>query len=523
MRQPSPGETPSSDVPINLLSDDAFLQLRTLLAEHGFTDRGVRAHTGTESLFDFSPGKHARSGTTPVEQPLDVLVRLFMDSESLTRAVVEAQLGADAYALLVSFGLLATHPERTDECVATVLMYPTVGPWLVSDRAASIGGTAGRKATADNPLAGDVVYPALTMSVRAFLSTLPTGPVDDYLELCSGTGVAALMGAATGTARAVAVDITARSTAFADFNARLNGLANVTALEGDLYQPVAGRTFDVIVAHPPYVPSTGTEYIYRDGGDDGEQITRAILGGLADHLAPRGVFHCTCIISSRAGEPAAHRVRTMLGDASAEFDMVFLRNGTARMIEQLRKELMSPDDRKQREARIKLQRFEELRVESVDFCTIVLRRHGASRRGFSIAVERTGDTVWDHVAWSLAIAEAALETDTFTATVLDSRIQLSPAARLDVAYRAGGSGEEPWVAEGGRLSVAVPYVAEVKVGMGDATMLARFDGTRTLREQLAQLQSEGALPAEVDADAFAQSFSQLVLDGIVLTEAFPLP
>src|SRR5262249_44210710 len=142
------------------------------------------------------------------------------------------------------------------------------------------------------------------------------------LELCSGSGVAALIAGKNFARRATAIDIAERSTRFAEFNARLNGLANVAALAGDLYAPVAGRQFDVITAHPPYVASFGTEMIYRDGGEDGEQISRGIIAGLAEHLRPGGLFYCHCMMTDRKGAPLEQRIREMLGPRHEEFDVV---------------------------------------------------------------------------------------------------------------------------------------------------------------------------------------------------------
>lgn len=509
-----------SDSPLQLLDDATFAQLRSLLVEHRFTDRGVCAHTGAESVFDFVMRQHARSGDTPIELPLDVLVRLFMDSEMVPSAAVDRLLGAGARALLTSLGLLQEVPFDASLSVATVLLYPTPGPWIVSDRTVRVQ-PAGAKI--EHVVRDDAVYPAVTSSVRAFLSTLPAYPVADYLDLCSGSGIAALIGAAAGAERVVAVDITARSTAFATFNARLNGHANVTALEGNLWEPLAGRQFNTIVAHPPYVPSVKQEYIYRDGGEDGEQITRAIIEGLPDHLAPGGVFHCTCIISARRNAPAAQRVREMLGAQADEFDVVFLRNGFTNVTEHFGRQIMSRNDGIAARATAQLRRFGELGVESVVPCTIVMRRHGAERPGFIVEVDRSGATAWGHIAWALSVGTEVKQAERFAARILDARARLSPGARLDLEYRLGQPGEDPWVPVKGRLTVESPFVAGVDVSLGDAGMLVQFTGKHTLREHLATMQADGVMPADVDPLAFAASFAQLVLDGIVETDAFPLP
>lgn len=506
-------------IPLRTLDSDAFARLRALLTRHDFTEAGVCAHTGVPSLFDFTLRQHARAGDVPIEGPLDVLVRLFMDSEAVPTDLVREHLGDDAEPLLESFGLVEPHPDDPAQCVATVLLYPTLGPWVASDRSVPVHDT---RREPDARLQPDSVYPALTTSARAFLEALPTGPVGDYLELCAGTGVAALMGAAAGAERVWAVDITHRSTVFADFNARLNGLDNVTALEGDLWEPLEGRTFDIIVAHPPYVPAAEPEYIYRDGGDDGEQVSRAILEGLPRHLNSGGVFQCTCIMSSRRGASAPQRVRAALGEASDAFDLVYLRNGTMDLTDHFRSQLVSRDTEVARRTAALLRHFDDLDLEAVHFCTLVMRRHGADRPGFTLQMERGEGTAWPHLAWALTVGAAATDTESFAARILDASVTLRRSARLELTYRLGDEGEAPWQPIKGRVRVDAPFITSIEMGMGDAGILAGFDGSRTLREHLTALQHEQRLPATVDPLDFARSFSPMILAGIVESGAFPV-
>jgi methylase of polypeptide subunit release factors len=71
-------------------------------------------------------------------------------------------------------------------------------------------------------------------------------PGASVLDLGCGTGVVGLMAQARG-GRVTAVDRDARAVAAA----RTNGLGRV--LEGDLFAPVAGETFDLVAFNPPYL------------------------------------------------------------------------------------------------------------------------------------------------------------------------------------------------------------------------------------------------------------------------------
>src|SRR3954447_21564494 len=111
------------------------------------------------------------------------------------------------------------------------------------------------------------------------------------LDLCTGTGILGLTGARLG-ARATAVDLSRRAVLNARLNARLNGL-DLQVLRGDLFAPVRGRRFDLIVSNPPYIPAPpgGTprgQARAWDAGPDGREFLDRICEQVAEHLAPGG-------------------------------------------------------------------------------------------------------------------------------------------------------------------------------------------------------------------------------------------
>ena len=111
------------------------------------------------------------------------------------------------------------------------------------------------------------------------------------LDLCSGTGILGLTGARLG-ARATAVDLSRRAVLNARLNARLNGL-ELEVLRGDLFEPVRGRRFDMIVSNPPYIPAPpgGTprgQARAWDAGPDGRDFLDRICELAPEHLRPGG-------------------------------------------------------------------------------------------------------------------------------------------------------------------------------------------------------------------------------------------
>jgi release factor glutamine methyltransferase len=113
----------------------------------------------------------------------------------------------------------------------------------------------------------------------------------EVLDLCSGTGILGLTAARLG-ARATAVDLSRRAVLNARLNARLNRLA-LTVLRGDLFAPVEGRRFDLIVSNPPYIPAPpggeprGAARAW-DAGPDGRAFLDRICDRAAGHLRPGG-------------------------------------------------------------------------------------------------------------------------------------------------------------------------------------------------------------------------------------------
>jgi len=119
------------------------------------------------------------------------------------------------------------------------------------------------------------------------------------LELGTGSGAVALaLARERPGARVTATDLYAETLAVARYNAARLQVANVEFLQGDWFEPVAGRRFDLVVSNPPYV-APGDPHLQEDGlpfepqdalvgGDDGLQCIRQLAAGAPAHLRPGG-------------------------------------------------------------------------------------------------------------------------------------------------------------------------------------------------------------------------------------------
>jgi hypothetical protein len=154
-------------------------------------------------------------------------------------------------------------------------------------------------------------------------------PVRAALDLCTGSGVQALL-AAAHSERVLAVDINPRAARCARFNATISGTANIEVAEGNLFEPVsATERFDLITANPPFVSSPVDEMLFRDGGPSGEAIQQRIVAGLARHLAPGGIAQIVTELGEREGESIVERVRQWLDGAAMDIHILRLRTYSA--------------------------------------------------------------------------------------------------------------------------------------------------------------------------------------------------
>jgi SAM-dependent methyltransferase len=495
-----------------ILPEPRLRELRTLLQTAGFTEAAVSRRTGSESIYDFRSLREGRTEGISLTDGLDLLIRLFMDVELVDEEAFPRLLSSAALPLLREAGLVGASDVAPGRVHATVLLYPTQGLWIISDLNVDPSGRM------DAPLSPDAVYPAITKNTRHFLSALPTTPCDEFLELCAGTGIAALR-TARYARRAWAADITERSTRFARFNAALNGVANCEALQGDLYQPVRGRRFDRIAAHPPYMPSLEQTYVFRDGGEDGEQITRRVVAGLPDHLVPGGRAYCTCMLTDRRNAPAELRIREMLGPAAEAFDLVLAVYQVFQPTEYYLRLALAGRAPLEEVAR-RHEIFQRLEVEHLVYCSFVLERHEAPRRPVTARRQAGPATGAAEIAWLLEWEQTLARWDGDAEPLLGLVPATVPGIRLQTTSTLGGQG---WTAGECLLATSTPFALEAKCPAWTPLLLDHADGARTTRDLLEVLKLDGAVPAGAPEGEFARFVRALLSGGFLRVEGTPPP
>jgi ribosomal protein L3 glutamine methyltransferase len=128
--------------------------------------------------------------------------------------------------------------------------------------------------------------------------------IRSVLDLCTGSGCLAILASRNFPNAAIdAVDISKDAIAVATRNVEDYGLQDRLKLyRGDLFKPLGGKRYDLIISNPPYVDAEGMAGLPRecraepklafDGGADGLDIVRRILDEAAAHLTPQGGLLC---------------------------------------------------------------------------------------------------------------------------------------------------------------------------------------------------------------------------------------
>lgn len=144
--------------------------------------------------------------------------------------------------------------------------------------------------------------PFAELILAEFRPWLDPAQVRRILDIGTGSGCIAIACAkAFPSATVDAVDISPHALEVARRNVARHGVRDrVDVLQGDVYGPVRGRRYDLIVANPPYVSDDEMqllpeEYLHEPdlalrAGRDGLDVVRRILAGMPEHLAPGGVL-----------------------------------------------------------------------------------------------------------------------------------------------------------------------------------------------------------------------------------------
>ncbi|MBI1354466.1 MAG: methyltransferase [Acidobacteria bacterium] len=445
---------------------ESFRRLRENLHAWGFDEEGLAETPGPDD-------------------PRGLLARLFLQAlpESVKRST--GLLGAEGLALLESLGLVKL---EGDTVRASCLLYPLQGLHVASDFPG-----------VDAP--DDFVFPAISQQTWEFLGILWETPCESLLEVGTGSGAAALT--ATRYARRVyAGDVSPRCLHFAEFNRRLNAADSMEVRESDVYEGFPQLTFDRIIAHPPYVPWTGKQDVYRHGGPDGEAVLRRLLGGLAERLRPGGRLYAATMGLDTAEAPLEMRVRAMLGEREAEFDVLLVEREVLTPLEFLLP-WQEGEGLTFEESWALSEALRERKTVALVRCSLIIARKADDSAPRTL--RRKAGKLTDALAIQEALEEDSAPLWTSWEELLDLRPELQPGVTLETV---SGPDEDEWSPRRRILDAQGPFSFRTDCPKWAAELLPRLDGDRSVREALAD--------DPVDADE-AEAFLNALLGAGVLS------
>ncbi len=142
--------------------------------------------------------------------------------------------------------------------------------------------------------------PETELLVERALEALSAFNTPKVLDLCTGTGAIGLaIKKNAPQAQVTLSDLSTEALTLARENAALLGL-DVSFAQGDLFTPIKGQTFHLIVSNPPYIPLAVCQglnaevqqepLVALNGGADGLDFYRRIAAKAHTHLKPGGVL-----------------------------------------------------------------------------------------------------------------------------------------------------------------------------------------------------------------------------------------
>jgi release factor glutamine methyltransferase len=203
-------------------------------------------------------------------------------------------------ALDVGRAYLIAHPEDTLDASAMVRFDALLRRRLGGEPMAYISGS--REFWSMSLMVSPATLiprPETELLVQQALLLMARDERQQVLDIGTGSGAVALaLAKERPESRVTATDISEDALAVARENARQNDIFNVSFLAGRWFEPVRGRTFDLVVSNPPYIcdDDPALEKLVHEpraalvAGPDGLDAIRALAGGGGQVLRTGGTL-----------------------------------------------------------------------------------------------------------------------------------------------------------------------------------------------------------------------------------------
>lgn len=449
----------------NLPNAEDTRRFRQYLDDNGFTRASIEQRLGSAA----PPGADAIEASLRATKEAttgNALLRLFLLGTSLEPAAVEASLDPAFVRLCSEAGLFERIDART---AATVNIVPVDDLLFASDAFRMLG----------TPDARDFVLPASTHAAQFLRKIAFRDSVGATLDIGTGCGVHALL-AARHSERVIATDISDSALRYTAFNAALNGIDNVECRAGDLFEPVAGESFDLILSNPPFVIGPGGEYVYRDSPLELDGFCAELASAAPAYLNEGGHLQMLCEWAGIDGEDWQGRVTGWVDDSGC--DTWILHTGSlpaAEYVRRRRSDISGPDEAGA--ATDWLDYLADRNVDSIVAGVITLRKRSGNNWHQTLSI--SGD-IGESASFALRRcfeAQDFLELCKDDASLLEAVLQISPKIATEPRTDSG-SGQPTSVLV--RRGDGLPVIAELDLAV--MVFLQQLDGQRSLSEAIAR-------------------------------------
>jgi methylase of polypeptide subunit release factors len=235
---------------------------------------------------------------------ISIAVRMFFLRVPVAPALAKTALGEGVFDILLSEGVLTLQDGAV---VSQCAVIPIGDIYTLRDFEPNETGL---------PLRPDhVLGVGKATSILSMLTV--RRPVARALDIGCGQGFHAMIAAGSHAGHVTGTDINTRALWMARLSAKINYLANITFVEGSLFDAVKGQEpFDLIVSNPPFIISPPHDLVCLGGSAVGDGLVAELISGVPGHLAPGG-YACVMCNWYHNGEEWSKRPRSWIPPGSS--------------------------------------------------------------------------------------------------------------------------------------------------------------------------------------------------------------
>lgn len=458
---------------------DDCRRIRAFFEEAGYTEPHVRKHLGAAEL----PSPRLRNmprllDRTSEPSTLNALLRWFWLAVPQNETEAASVVPADILQLLLHSGLLVA---SGDSLHPAAMLLPTDKFLVAADHPSAIERKQGEMVLWPNPTSKFLARFAIRRHSRS------------TLDLGTGSGILSLW-AAEYSDRVVATDLNERAVNCAQFNARLNGIENIEVLAGDLFSPVEGERFDLILSNPPFFITPQSDYMFCDNPLELDDLCRKLVRQAPAYLNEGGYLEMLCEWAQVKGQSWEERLTEWLEGTGCD---AWVLKGLTQDPEEYAQHRISETSQDTSQDAVNYQGYMDYYrrrgVEVIHDGLIVMRRRGGKNfiRLEEVPSKASG-TLGDLILGTFAAHDLLREHES-GADLLGLRLRLSENARLEQIARPGPKG---WAAESLVLRLVSGFPFHIDTQPLVADFLVMCDGERTVGEAIELFSQKVNAPLE---------------------------